>query len=108
MRRVFVIFLILLFPLNVLALSTSVASLSHITDTHTPVTHEASAFTNTVDLQTLGDPDSDEPPAGYDFHDSMNEEGRLQAAVLPGQLVIPPLPARRGLAPLPPIKPPPV
>jgi hypothetical protein len=66
MRRVFVLFLILLFPLNVLALSTSVASLQH-----TPVTHEASAFTNTVDLQTLGDPDSDEPPAGYDFHDSM-------------------------------------
>jgi hypothetical protein len=103
MRRVFVLFLILLFPLNVLALSTSVASLQH-----TPVTHEASAFTNTVDLQTLGDPDSDEPPAGYDFHDSMNEEGRLQAAVLPGRLVIPPSPARRGLAPFPPIKPPPV
>jgi len=106
MRRVFVLFLILLFPLNVLALSTSVASLEHTT--HTTVTHEASAFTNTIDLQTLGDPDSDEPPAGYDFHDSMNEEGRLQRAVLPGRLVIPPLPARRGLAPFPPIKPPPV
>ncbi|MBD8530383.1 MULTISPECIES: hypothetical protein [unclassified Massilia] len=103
MRRVFVIFLILLFPLNVLALSTSVASLQH-----TAVTHEASAFTNSVDLQTLGDPDADEPPAGYDFHDSMNEEGRLQAAVLPGRLVSPPSPARRGLAPFPPIKPPPV
>ena len=103
MRRVFVIFLILLFPLNVLALSTSVASLEHTT-----VTHEATAFTNTADLQTLGDPDSDEPPAGYDFHDSMNEEGRLQAAVLPGQLLVPPLPTRRGLAPFPPIKPPPM
>lgn len=108
MRRAFVIFLILLFPLNVLALSLSVASMQQ-----TGASERVGAFAPAdgaaaPDLQTLGDVDADEPPAGTDFHDSVNEEGHLQSVALPGRLAPPHLPSRRGLAPFPPIKPPPV
>lgn len=112
MRRVFVIFLILLFPLNVCALSMSVSSLQQAAIT-TQLTASAScdsiadAEADAV-MPSMGDFDADEPPAGYDFHDSVNEEGRLQPAMLPARLVPAPLPARRGLSPFPPLKPPPV
>ncbi len=106
MRRAFVIFLILLFPLNVFALSTSVTSMQPA-GALASVDAAADAL-GAPGMQTMGDVDADEPPTGTDFHDSVNEEGRLQAAVLPGRLTPAHLPSRRGLAPFPPIKPPPV
>lgn len=114
MRRAFVIFLILLFPLNVCALSMSVSSLQQAAIT-TQLTASASASCDSIAdaeadavMPSMGDFDADEPPAGYDFHDSVNEEGRLQPAMLPARLVPAPWPARRGLSPFPPLKPPPV
>jgi len=103
MRRAFVIFLILLFPLNVFALSMSVASMQQAgASAHAAVTPDA------VDMTAIGDIDADEPPAGHDFHDSVNEAGRPQPAVLPDRLPPPHPPLRQGLAPVPPIKPPPM
>ena len=107
MRRAFVIFLILLFPLNVFALSMSVSSMQAGAVQHVTLAADGDA-TGAPAIQAMGDPDSDEPPAGYDFHDSVNEEGRLQPAALPGRSRPALLPPRRGLAPFPPIKPPPV
>jgi hypothetical protein len=109
MRRAFVIFLILLFPLNVLALSMSVSSMQSGAVHSLSVSGDAAVdATDAPGIQAMGDPDSDEPPAGYDFHDSVNEEGRLQPAALAGRSRPALLPAQRGLAPFPPIKPPPV
>lgn len=109
MRRAFVIFLILLFPLNVFALSMSVSSMqAGAVQGLTAAGDAAADGTGVPDIQAMGDPDSDEPPAGYDFQDSLNEEGRLQPAALSGRSRPALLPSRRGLAPFPPIKPPPV
>ena len=100
--------LILLFPLNVFALSMSVASMQTCAVQGLANAGGATAdATGAPDIQAMGDPDSDEPPAGYDFHDSVNEEGRLQPAALPGRSRPALLPPPRGLAPFPPIKPPP-
>ena len=103
MRRAFVIFLILLFPLNVFALSMSVASMPQAAGSM----HDALAA-DAMEMPAIGDIDADEPPAGHDFHDSVNEAGRLRPAVLPDRLPLPHPPLRQGLAPVPPIKPPPV
>ena len=79
MRRAFVIFLILLFPLNVFALSMSVASMPQARRQHA---RRGSPRMHPI-CPAMGDIDADEPPAGYDFHDSVNEAGRLRPAVLP-------------------------
>jgi hypothetical protein len=103
MRRAFVIFLILLFPLNVFALSMSVASMQQA-----GVSAHAAVAADALAMPAIGDVDADEPPAGHDFHDSVNEAGRPQPAVLPDRLPPPHSPLRQGLAPVPPIKPPPM
>lgn len=106
MRRAFVIFLILLFPLNVFALSMSVASMPQDGASLHPV--QAVLAAEAPDSPSIGDIDADEPPAGYDFHDSVNEAERLRPAVLPDRSPPPHPPVRQGRAPVPPIKPPPV
>jgi len=79
MRRVLVIFLILLFPLNVFALSMSVASLPHDlvaalagsvdADAAPDSSAGASAGTAaTTDCETSCDIDPDEPPSGAELH----------------------------------------
>jgi len=103
MRRAFVIFLILLFPLNVFALSLSVASIPQA-----GVGAHAALAADALAMPAIGDVDADEPPAGHDFHDSVSEAGRPQPAVLPGRLPPPHPHLRQGLAPVPPIKPPPM
>jgi hypothetical protein len=103
MRRALVIFLILLFPLNVFALSMSVASMQQAG----PSVH-AAVVPDALDMPAIGDIDADEPPAGHDFHDSVTEAGRLQPAVLPDRLPPPHPSLRQGRAPVPPIKPPPI
>ena len=116
MRRVFVIFLILLFPLNVFALSMSVASDRHAaaveqvmpaaladagTDVEQPVDQP-------VHQPSLGELDPDEPPSGMDYHDSVSGEGHLAPPLPPDGSISSHVPFRHGLAPFPPIKPPPV
>lgn len=82
MRRILVIFLILLFPLNVLALSMSVSTAQPDgASTHAGVT-SIDAFQGDANP----DIDPDEPPAAAELHDLMNQDGRfyqpgLRAAV---------------------------
>lgn len=105
MRRAFVIFLILLFPLNVLALTVSVSSMQQtgaIEHVMAPAPADGIGQGGAFDL------DPDEPPSGMDFHDTVNEEGQPLLAVPSDGSVAPRVPPRRGLAPFPPIKPPPV
>jgi len=106
MRRVFVIFLILLFPLNVFALSMSVASDRHAAAVE-QVMPAALADAGT-DQPSLGELDPDEPPSGMDYHDSVSGEGHLAPPLPPDGSISSHVPFRHGLAPLPPIKPPPV
>ena len=104
MRRAFVIFLILLFPLNVFALSMSVSSMGE--QVMTPALADAGSGSGSD--QPLGDLDPDEPPSGMDFHDSVYAAGPPAAALPPDGSVSSHVPLRHGLAPFPPIKPPPV
>jgi hypothetical protein len=110
MRRAFVIFLILLFPLNVFALSMSVSSIgqARATEHATPSAAIVADAAGAPELPAMGDLDPDEPPSGMDFHDSVSGEGQVQPALRPDGSVCFHLPSRRGLAPFPPIKPPPV
>lgn len=113
MRRAFVIFLILLFPLNVFALSMSVSSTgpAHATEHAAPSAAAAivaDGAAGAPELGAMGDLDPDEPPSGMDFHDSVSGEGQVQPPLRPDGSVCFHLPSRRGLAPFPPIKPPPV
>lgn len=119
MRRVFVIFLILLFPLNVLALSMSVASMQPVAsmqavlasahaDADAGVDADAGHAAGPADGQPACDVDPDEPPAGTDAHDWVSREARLRPVVLPDEPVSSLVPPRRGLSPFPPLKPPPL
>ena len=115
MRRAFVIFLILLFPLNVFALSMSVSSIGQARATEHATLSAAAIVADVADvtagapeLTAMGDLDPDEPPSGMDFHDSVSGEGQVRPAFQPDGSVCFHLPSRRGLGPFPPIKPPPV
>lgn len=79
MRRILVIFLILLFPLNVLALSISVS-------TAQPDVAHAHAGATSMDAFQGGsanpDIDPDEPPSVADLHDLVHQDARLNLAGL--------------------------
>ena len=97
MRRILVIFLILLFPLNVMALSMSVSMVPHDgASAHTRVT-SGDAFQG----DTNPDIDPDEPPATAELHDLMNQDGCLQLAV-PGAAALAPHAAAAYCLSLPP------
>ncbi|TQK11975.1 hypothetical protein FBX97_1927 [Herbaspirillum sp. SJZ107] len=93
MRRVLVIFLVLLFPLNVFALSLSVATmpaaaLAQAAGAKDRV-HVAAALADAGDVADddagSGDPgdiDPDEPPAGADIHYIVGHAGCLHIAGL--------------------------
>jgi hypothetical protein len=113
MRRALVIFLILLFPLNVFALSISAAPVqqSVVETEHVNSSKPAMAdsySTGAADWESKGDLDADEPPASSDFHDSMNERIRLRFPVLPARAILPYAPSVYIHPSFPPIKPPPV
>jgi hypothetical protein len=113
MRRAFVIFLILLFPLNVFALSMSVSSIQQANAIEHVMTSPADSGSESgsewgTGQPPLGDLDPDEPPSGMDFHDSVYGEGELPPALPPDGSISSHVPLRHGLAPFPPIKPPPV
>jgi hypothetical protein len=121
MRRLFVIFLALLFPLNVFALSMSVSAMQASGMSpyiHAPAPVEVASFSSdahsinphSVDSpvsEALCDIDPDEPPAGMDFHDTVHAAAQLPFAAPPDASVPSFVPSRRGRDPLPPIKPPP-
>lgn len=89
MRRVIVIFLILLFPLNVFALSLSAATLAQSVDVAERV-HALAAQADAAadDTGDAGDDscehgcdiDPDEPPAGADLHYIVGHHGGLHFA----------------------------
>lgn len=84
MRRALVIFLILLFPLNVLALSLSVSTAEvHRAAQATSAPPAPDGFLGAVlDIETTSDLDSDEPPSGIDLHDILDVCAGLRLAVL--------------------------
>jgi hypothetical protein len=104
MRRILVIFLILLFPLNVFALSLSVSSAQG------GGAHEhaiaALAVDGGQDAESRGDVDPDEPPSVADLHDLVNQERPLHLAGPCAGAVPLHDPAPRGHAFPPPVKPP--
>ena len=103
MRRLLVIFLILLFPLNVLALSLSASSMQQ----ECPAQHALSLEAGAADVQGGGDIDPDEPPASGDFHETVDAHSRLRFAVLPGWSAAPYAPPTHVHPSFAPIKPPP-
>jgi len=112
MRRFIVLCLILLFPLNVLALSMSVASFQHAdpiesTPVVAPVMDDA-FFSSLFDTASSGDLDSDEPPGVADLHDQVNEEDKLQLVLLPDWTRAGVVPLRHAQSASPPLKPPPI
>lgn len=117
MRRFFVICLVLLFPLNVLALSLSVASLQTGENPHAALpaapasdtTSEADRhLAEALDCKLTCDLDPDEPPSGADFHDTVNEGDEPQFTGTPLRTVAPFTPTRHLLSAFPPLKPPPL
>jgi hypothetical protein len=113
MRRALVIFLILLFPLNVSALCMSAASVQqpateteHV-DSSTPAAADPYSA-GAADWESQGDIDMDEPPASADFHDSMNERIQLRFPVLPPRALSAYAPPVYIQPSFPPMKPPPV
>lgn len=99
MRRVFVICLILLLPLNMFALAMAASAMlpadaSPRATLSEPLVQLAPApvfadsyLPDNYDCQASCDIDPDEPPAGADVHDSVNEEVGLRFADVPGSAV---------------------
>jgi hypothetical protein len=110
MRRLFVIWLILLFPLNVLSMSISVASFEHGQPEHVePAAPAADTFFSSLfDSQSTADLDSDEPPAVADLHDQVNEEDLAQLMLPPHATRASGVPLRHAQSAFPPLKPPPI
>ena len=107
MRRAFVIFLILLFPLNVLALSWSVATqpAAAVQAEGFPVADSDSFFARLFAADTTLDIDPDEPPP-MDLHDIVNHEAALQFTTLPVRMVCRHDARRHCLSIPPPVRPP--
>ena len=102
MRRVFVICLILLLPLNMFALAMAASAMLPPEQVQRSIAAEplvelASApvfadayLPDNYDCQTNCDIDPDEPPAGADVHDTINEELSLRLADVRGGVPAPP------------------
>ncbi|KFI07114.1 hypothetical protein [Massilia sp. BSC265] len=101
MRRILVIFLILLFPLNVMALSMSVS----MAQQDGASAHAGVASGDAFQGDTHPDIDPDEPPAA-ELHDLMYQDGCLQLAVLAAAVVAPHAAAPYCFSLPPPDKPP--
>ncbi|MEW6372970.1 MAG: hypothetical protein AB1584_18725 [Pseudomonadota bacterium] len=110
MRRFLVLFLILLFPLNVLALSLSVSTVGAsvpLPPQAAPFAADADAsFSAVLDIDTTSDLDPDEPPAGMDLHDIVNIDAGRRLAALGGAATAPPEARRPCVAIPPPLRPP--
>lgn len=78
MRRILVIFLILLFPLNALALSMSVST----AQPDGACAHACAAGADAFKGNAAPDIDPDEPPSVADLHDLVHQDGHLNLAGL--------------------------
>ena len=124
MRRLFVICLTLLLPLNMFALAMAASAMQpagapqHVTPSQVLI-HTAALETDSAvplfadaylggasDCQAGCEIDPDEPPAGADVHDSVYEDFGLSIGGAPGGAVAPPAPPRPSHSSLPPLKPP--
>ena len=106
MRRVLVIFLILLFPLNVLALSLSVSTAGGAEAALAAPSMPGADAVPGADIASSADLDPDEPPPGMDLHDIVNIEAGLRLATLQ-DAAAPPRDARRPCHAIsPPLRPP--
>jgi hypothetical protein len=88
MRRVFVIFLILLFPLSAFALSMSVSQLHQgqsMEQTQSPAPLADLGLTGAFDCDASCDIDPDEPPSGAELHYIVDQEKPLLAAGQPAR-----------------------
>ena len=101
MRRVFVICLILLLPLNMFALAMAASAMlpperaQHVIASEPLVLTTAPVFADAYlpdnyDCQASCDIDPDEPPAGADVHDAVNAELSLRLADVRGGALAPP------------------
>jgi len=99
MRRLLVIFLILLFPLNVLALSTSVALLHADADAQSLVANE-------FECRDICDLDPDEPPTAGDMNGIVDRPPAPYLAGSTGRAVVPPDARRNCHSTSPPVPPP--
>jgi len=98
-RRFFVIFLILLFPLNVFALSMSVSTAQQGDSAVLLIDDSAKG-------EARGDVDPDEPPSVADLHDIVNHEASLRLATWPAGVLPPHDAAPHSQSLPPPLKPP--
>lgn len=109
MRRVFVIFLILLFPLNVFALSHSMATAGPGAAPFLAAS-EGQAYSATsaadIGIDTASELDPDEPPAGMDLHDIVDLDPGLRLAALREAGAAPRTARRPWHALCPPLRPP--
>lgn len=120
MRRLLVICLILLLPLNMFALAMAASAMQPAEAPQHAVSldqltlaaqHGAVAFADAYlpdpfDCQDGCDIDPDEPPAGADVHDSVNEEVGLPMADFADGVVTPVAPPRASHSFVPLLKPP--
>jgi len=120
MRRLFVICLILLLPLNMFGLAMAASALQPAeasepaTSQHHTV-HGAAKVAEAISATYLSavfdcdfscDIDPDEPPAGADIHDTVNEEVGLRLALLAGRVLPPGASLRPSHSSAPLLKPP--
>lgn len=109
MRRALVIFLVLLFPLNVFALSMSVAQL-HLDPASARIGAPAALadidLDDALDCETSCDIDPDEPPSGAELHYIVGRQGTPPCADRPARVVPPHDADPRCHTIPPPVKPP--
>ena len=107
MRRFFVICLILLLSHKMFAVATAAPAVQ-IADVqqHALPQEEPKASQLPVDCATACDIDPDEPPAGTDFHDYVNQEAVLPFAIFPDLAISPVAPPHAGQSSVPLFRPP--
>jgi len=120
MRRLFVICLILLLPLNMFGLAMAASALQPVeasehATSQIDTVHAASEVAEAISATYLSavfdcdfscDIDPDEPPAGADIHDTVNEEVGLRLALLAGRVLPPGASLRPSHSSVPLLKPP--
>lgn len=120
MRRLFVICLILLLPLNMFGLAMAASAMQTATASEHAVSQVLPApgaavvvdatsstyLSATFDCDFSCDIDPDEPPAGADIHDTVNEEVGLRCALLAGRVLPPGASLRPSHSSVPLLKPP--
>lgn len=107
MRRFFVICLLLLLSHKLFAVSMAAPAVQIADAQQRALSQEAPTTSHlSLDCATACDIDPDEPPAGADFHDSVNHESVLRFAIFPDLVVSPATPSRTDRSSVPLFRPP--